>query len=166
MRSALRSSLLWVALGVPALIGGCVVEDELKGEIREVVPTMKFAQLTATPAGAGHLDFTFNYQLGIRDEAGIDGIDWWYRLMTPQEVVLATHQQEMRKPEPDEIEVLVQGDRTRKLDIPRGLEDGKTYVLWVTLYYRGEIFEELLTGVVANGPPFTDEVDLDDLPDL
>lgn len=165
----MRARIWWlslIALASPVFFGGCVVQDELDDDIREVIPTMKFASLSARPNGAGQLDFTFHYALGIRDPEGVDQIDWRYRLMTREQAVLAAHAQQMRKADLDKVEVLVEGDRTRKLTVSGGLRDGETYILWVTMYYRDEIFEELLTRLVANGPPVMDDVDFSDLPSL
>ena len=147
-----------------ALLGGCIVKDELKDGIREVLPTMKSVTFAQAADGSGRVDFTFNYLLGIVDEEGIDEVRWEYSVITPAREILAIEEQPMRKAEPEKTQVLVQGDRSRTLELPPGtLRPGGRYVLSVALFYEGELFGEKYKKLV-DGETLTEEVELDDLP--
>lgn len=143
---------------------GCIVKDELHDGIREVLPTLKSVRLDRNADGSGQVDFTFNYLLGIVDEQGIQEVRWEYSVITPAREVLVVEEEAMRKPEPEKTQVLVQGDRTRRLEVPPGaLRSDGTYVLSVALFYDGELFGEKYKKLVP-GETLTETVDLDDLP--
>ena len=150
---------------IPLLLtpfGGCIVQDEVPDKVLEqkshrtadgahieVIPSMTEATLLVNRNSGGTLDFTFHYELGALDDEGIEQVDWTYRLVDSNEVEFAAHSQRMRKPNPDKTGILVRGDRTRHLNIERGLEVGKTYIIWFSLFYRGELFKEYLAPVEA-----------------
>ncbi len=153
---------------------GCVVNEDLADDTRELIPTIKedakgqhLAHLEAASDGSGVLQFTFHYELGLIDEEGIAEVQWRYSLITVEREPLATFEQRMRKPEPGRTQILVQGDRPRKLEVPAGrLQDGETYVLWIEVSYRGELLGELLHSVTEGGEPPPMETEPDpNLPD-
>lgn len=156
-----RLSLMCV---LPALLAGCIVKDELQDGIREVLPTLKSVSFERANDGSGRVDFTFNYLLGIVDEGGVDEVRWEYSIITPAREVLVVEEQSMRKAQPEKTQVLVQGDRSRTLELPPGtLRAEGTYVLSVALFYEGEVFGEKYKKLVE-GETLTEEVELDDLP--
>lgn len=132
-------------LALAVLAPGCVIDDDYEDGLIELRPSMKEAELTVGPGGAGALDFTFHYEFGVVDAEGIPEVRWRYSLMTKDRVVLAEVEEQMRKPEAEGVtQILVQGDRTRTLEVPAGLNRGATYILWVETYYRDEVLAELL----------------------
>lgn len=135
-------------------VSGCVIKDELDDGIREVRPSVRAIELARFADSSGRLEFTFHYQLGIVDEAGIAEVIWTYALIDPADRrVLAETTQRMRKPDPGKTEILVEGDRARSLDVPAGqVQDGVNYVLWITLSYRDEPLGEHLASVSTAGP--------------
>ncbi|MCA9525239.1 MAG: hypothetical protein KC549_02950 [Myxococcales bacterium] len=158
----LRAPLILVALLLS--LGGCVVKDELEDGIREVLPTLRSTTYLRNADGSGQVDFTFNYLLGIVDDAGIDEVRWEYAVITPAREIIGAEEQEMRKAQPEKTQILVQGDRSRSLVLPPGaLRANGTYVLSVALFYRGELFGEKFKKLVE-GETLTEEVELDDLP--
>jgi hypothetical protein len=156
-------SRAFVAVLVVLGLSGCVVKDELRDGIREVLPTVKEATYTLNADGSGEVVFTFNYLLGIVDEAGIDEVRWEYSLITPQREILALEEQSMRDAQPEKTEILVHGDRTRTLSVDGGLRAEGDYVLSIALFYEGELFGEKYTRLVE-GETITEAVDLNDLP--
>ena len=149
---------------LPALLTGCIVKDELHDGIREVLPTMKSVSFERSPDGSGRVDFTFNYLLGIVDDGGIDEVRWEFSVITPAREVLVVEEEPMRKAQPEKTQVLVQGDRSRSIELPPGtLRADGTYVLSVALFYGGELFGEKYKKLVE-GETITEEVELDDLP--
>ena len=154
----MRWVLALVGLGV-LVVAGCIVKDELKDGLREVEPGMKRAAL-ARDGGSWRLEFTFIYQMGIVDEEGIEEVRWTYALVTKDRVVLEENRQPMREGQPEKTEILVEGERARSLELDADeIVDGETYVIWITLFYRGENLKEFLWPVVAGGPAFVDEDD-------
>lgn len=148
-----------IALGLP----GCVIKDERRDGIREVLPTVKEVTYTLNADGSGEVVFTFNYLLGIVDEEGIDEVRWEYAIITPQREILALEEQAMRDAQPDKTEILVHGDRTRTLTIGGGLRADQDYVLSIALFYEDELFGEKYMRL-AEGETLTETVDLNDLP--
>ncbi len=141
------------AIAVAALAPGCVVKDEMKDGLREMRSEIGEADLALAPDGTGSLHFRFNYGIALVDKLGVDGFPWEYRLVDRNRHVLATHSQDMRAAQPDKTQVLVTGERERRLDVPKGaLVLGETYVLWVIVQYRGETVNEILSPVVAADP--------------
>lgn len=144
-------------------LSGCIVKDELEDGIREVLPTLKETTYSRNSDGSGSVRFTFNYLLGIVDEAGIEEVRWEYAVITPQREILAVEEQQMRGPQPEKTEILVHGDREREIFVPAGLRADGAYVLTVSLFYRGELFGEKFKRLV-DGETLVEEVELDDLP--
>jgi hypothetical protein len=150
-----------------ALCAGCVVKEDIKDGLRELRPSMKSINLSTGPDGASELNFVFHYEMGLVDEAGVSEVRWFYALVDRDKNVLASHEQRMRKPDEDKTEILVQGDRTRRLDVDPGLvQPDVTYILWVSVFYRGELIGEHLSPVVDGPPPAPGtDTELPDSPD-
>ena len=144
-------------------VSGCVVKDELRDGIREVLPTLKETTYTYDEDGSGTVDFTFNYLLGIVDEAGIDEVRWEFSVITPQREILALEEQQMRDAQPEKTEILVNGDRARTLVVPSGLRADGDYVLAIAIFYRGDLIGEKYKRLV-DGETLTEEVEINDLP--
>ncbi|MBU0550413.1 hypothetical protein KKF91_12800 [Myxococcota bacterium] len=150
---------------LPALLlWGCeIIKEEYPDGLRELRSAMKVIELRAAEGGA-EVEFTYHYELGIVDEAGIADLQWRYALFTRDEAVLAEHSQRMREGEPDKTKLLVMGDRERRLEIPHRLSSSETYILWIFVDYRGERLGELLTGIklgqrIEDNTPSIFEVD-------
>ncbi|MGK0357934.1 MAG: hypothetical protein ACI9U2_000217 [Bradymonadia bacterium] len=152
-----------LALGLVIGLSGCVVKDELRDGIREVLPTLKETTYTLEQGGSGQVEFTFNYLLGIVDEAGIEEVRWEFSVITPQREILALEEQQMRDAQPGKTEILVHGDRARTLTIDGGLRPDGDYVLSIALFYRGELIGEKYKRLV-DGETLIEEVEINDLP--
>ncbi len=123
----------------------CVVKDEQRDGLREMRSELAASTLTRNADGSGTLDFTFEYGIALVDDDGVQEMPWSYRLVDRARRVLAENEQVMRKAEPGVTDVLVTGERKRKLELPPGAiaEDG-TYVLWIVVQYRAEVLHEAL----------------------
>jgi hypothetical protein len=141
MRRAL-SLLALVLFAGPA----CIVDDTIPDGLRELRPEIGTATLHREPGGAGRLDFQFRYVLAITDDTGIAEVRWRYRLVDRDDHALAEVTQRMRNAEPDKDRILVQGERTRTLPVPAGLQAGQTYVLRVAVMYPDEAAGEKTIG--------------------
>ncbi len=141
-------SRAYIFLFLLLLLSCQIVKEDFPDGTREMRLSMSSSELQLLEAGEGQLNFEFHYEIAIVDEEGIEEIRWRFALVDLKKNVLAEHEQHMRKAEPEKNLILVQGDRERQLEIPSGLlRPGETYVIWVWLYYRGEILGELLTGI-------------------
>jgi len=150
-RSLIVMRLLFSGLVALAPVG-CVVEDEMKDGLRQMRSELGKAALSVAPDGSGRLTFKFQYGIALVDDAGIEPFPWVFRLVDADRNVLAEREQEMRKAQPENKRVLVTGERERSLDVPPGLlVEGRTYVLWVIVSYRGETLHEVLFPIVAGG---------------
>lgn len=124
-------------------LSSCVVKEELGGVYNQARFGLNHWELTAGQS-PDQLIFNLGYLIGLEDTEGIAEFVWRYELMTPRQEVLASHQEQMREADETKKSVFVQGQRQRILELPRALETGKRYVLWFTLFYRGERFHEQL----------------------
>lgn len=149
--------MLTVMLGV-SLTSGCVVQDDLRDGIKEMNTSVTAWQLDRSGDGSGELSFTLHYELGVVDEAGVEALQWTYQLHPVSGPPVAEHSQQMRKPEPDKTQILVQGDRKRTLEIEGGLEAGGIYILHFYIYYREELLEELLLKVTEGEQLIAEDV--------
>lgn len=165
--SLLRACALALATLTLGGVTGCLgaddfASDDIEDGFRESLYLLSYADLQANPDGSGLVDFQYRYGLGIRDDEGIEEVRWTYQLVDANERVLASVEQRMRDPQPEKTQILVEGKRTRQLEIPAGmLRSGEDYVLWFTLEYRGERLSEYLHAI-TEGERY--EASSDDLP--
>lgn len=165
MITALNPLRLLILSALCLGLGGCGVDDfaddGVEDGFRESLHLLTAADLEAEADGSGALTFEYRYGLGIKDDEGIDEVRWVYRLVSAEGEVLAEVEQQMREPQLEKTEILVEGRRSRTLEIEPGrLSPGGEYVLWFDLSYRGERIGEHLE-VVQEGIPYqaaTDEL--------
>jgi len=144
-RSALAALFTLPVIGLLSLMGvtGCVVKEELGGVYNQA--RLGLNQWSLSSAEEPRLlVFNLGYLIGLEDAEGVGEFTWRYELMTPRKELIASHEELMREPQPEKVQVFVQGQRQRSLELPRAIEEGERVVLWFTLLYRGERFHEQL----------------------
>ncbi|MFN3199061.1 MAG: hypothetical protein ACE366_11740 [Bradymonadia bacterium] len=142
---------------------GCGVDDfaddGIEDGFRESLYLLTSANLDIAADNTATLNFEYRYGFGIRDDMGIEEVRWVYRLVDADARVIAEVEERMRDPQPEKTEILVEGRRTRTLQIDAGLlTPGTEYVLWFDISYRGDRLSESLH-VVTEGQPFVAETD-------
>lgn len=145
---------------------GVVIKDERTDGVHEMRARITAAALTPAPDGTAIWDFAFAYLFGAVDSDGIAPVDWQVLLVDRDRNVLAEFAGEMRAPNPELTEVLVHGDRTRRVTVEApGVDPTRTYVVWATLWYRDDIlFEQLVPVGVTQA--WRDPILPEQLPDL
>ena len=128
---------------------GCVVKEELNNTYNQAHLGLNQWSLLTEPSGSYRLEFDVGYLIGLVDEEGVEEISWNYELMTTDQELIALNLEEMREASPEKTQIFVEGQRQRSLELNTLLREGDTYILWFTLYYRGEILHEQLFAVVA-----------------
>ena len=143
---------------------GCAVDSGLEDGTWQVSGKVSEASLTVMPDGTGHVDFVFEYLLGLVDDEGIEAVTWSYALTDTSRQSFGETVEPMRETKPNESSPLfVEGTRNRRLPIERNvLERIRTYVLWIKVYYRDETLYELLVPV-ASDVPHVDEAPIEEL---
>ncbi len=146
-------------------VAGCeVVAEEDRPDRLEVA--LEAATLENLPDGTSQLDFTLVYEFEMSDPEGIEQVWWRYALVRgcsdadreagacqiESRPVLAEHEQRMREPDPGKTTIFVEGKRSRVLELPTPLQVELTYVLWVTVSYRGEVIGHLLQDLRLGEP--------------
>lgn len=125
------------------ILWGCVVKEELGGVYNQARFGLNHWELSAGQSPDSLL-FNLGYLIGLEDREGVGDFTWRYELMTPRQELIASHEELMREGDMTKKSLFVQGQRQRTLELPRSLEEGKRYVLWFTLFYKGERFHEQL----------------------
>ena len=143
--SSIRAQLAqWVgALLCLGLCVSCVVKEELGGVYNQARFGLNHWSLSAGQS-PDQLEFNLGYLIGLEDSEGVGEFTWRYELLTPRQEVIASHEELMREGDAMKTSVFVQGQRQRTLALPRSLTSGGRYVLWFTLFYKGERFHEQL----------------------
>jgi len=126
-----------------ALCVSCVVKEELGGVYNQARFGLNHWSLSAGQS-PDQLEFNLGYLIGLEDSEGVGDFTWRYELMTPRQEVIASNEELMREGDAMKTSVFVQGQRQRTLALPRSLTSGGRYVLWFTLFYKGERFHEQL----------------------
>ena len=142
------SYVLTLSLSLSAF-SGCVVKEELNDTYNQAHLGLNQWELKPSEEGGYMFSFDAGYLLGLVDDAGIEAIRWSYKLITRDQELLGSFEEEMREPSPEKTQIFVEGRRSRSLEIPPLLTEGETYVVWFTLYYKEEILHEQLFPVVA-----------------
>jgi hypothetical protein len=129
---------------------GCVIQEKLDDTYNQAhLGLNEWSLILDESQGAHVLNFNLGYLIGLSDTEGIDAIQWRYRLITPREDLIASHEEEMRQASEGKTLEFVQGTRIRILHTGQRLVDGERYVLWFVLKYRGEILHEQLFSITA-----------------
>ena len=142
---------------------GCLVDNDLDGDAREVRARISSAAISVSDEDGQTLDFVFEYLLGLADAEGIDAVEWTYSLLNLDGQILASETQEMREAQLDKTEVFVQGERPRTLPLEGvELEATSRYVLKISLRYRAEVLFEKFASLALDSP----HEDLGAIPDI
>lgn len=159
----MRAATALSAAALALLPTGCIIDDTLDDDLREIESEVTIYEARVDPDGGGTLRFNYHYDLGMVDSLGIAEIQWTFEVIDLDQAVLGETNQLMRNAQPEKTEILVTGDRERTQPfVPGRLGEGETYILRITLYYQGhppetpvEILEQTLTPVVftADGVP-------------
>ena len=157
-------SVLSLTIVIGCVLSGCAVDTGLDDGTWQATGKIAQANLTVLPDGTGHVDFVFDYLLGLVDDEGIGEVTWSYALTDRSRRPYGSVTEAMRQLKPNESSPLfVEGTRTRRLTIEQAaLDTVQTYVLWVKVFYRDSTLYELLVPVGATAP-YVDEDPIDDI---
>ena len=160
--STLSYAMLLVSLFV-SLFVGCVVKEELDDTYKQAHIGMNQWSLQYNQEQKGYvLNFELGYLIGLKDQEGIQDIEWNYRLMTAKQEVLTEISDIMRAATTDRTQIFVQGSRKQETEINRPLVKNESYVLWFILSYKDTILKEQLFEIVAGeeggDPTWIDEI--------
>ncbi len=136
-----------ISLFIFYFLTACVVKEDLQ-DFEKIYSGLNYWKLKQKESG-WHLDFNLGYLIGLKDEQGIEKIDWKYELINLRKNVLLSKQEEMRPKNLEKQQIFVNGTRSRSEGLSYQLTEGDSYVLWFTFFYKQEIIHEALYEVVA-----------------